>query len=71
MIDTDKRARLRAVNAGLVEACSRYADIAEFALPKFDWARSPLDQQAITALNREPILPSVRGVIAASKGGDA
>ena len=60
-------AALRKVLADLVIVGERYADIAEKALPKFNWAASALDGPAIEALNKEPNIGLVRAVLDRAK----
>ena len=47
----------------LRDMTQRFADIIEFALPKFDWSKSPLDARAIEALNRTPHPGPLRALI--------
>ena len=47
-----------------------YADIAEFALPKFDWGKSALDAKAIEALSKLPNDTPVRKLIERLRRGE-
>ena len=54
----------------VAETLERFADIAEIALPQFDWGRSALSGKAISALNDVPDLEPVRKMIERLRTGE-